>query len=181
MATAESVKEKIRGLIDSANAATGNSDADLTAAVGALIAGFEKGGPGGSGGIYMAKVTLSEYMANLPINHNLGTTDVLFVAAWAETLGENTPTNNMTLCKSWSKTDIPTRRGGNGFSNGYTWADTYNAANSASPNVASNETLTIIDANKVRLPGNTSGTTTGYYPGITYTVFVIAASAFAGV
>ena len=44
MATAESVKGKIQGLIDSANAATGNTDADLSTAVGSLIAGFEQGG-----------------------------------------------------------------------------------------------------------------------------------------
>lgn len=44
MATAESVKTKIQGLIDSANAATGNTDADLTSAVGSLIAGYGSGG-----------------------------------------------------------------------------------------------------------------------------------------
>lgn len=46
MATAESVKGKIQGLIDSANAATGNTDADLSTAVGSLIAGFGQGGGG---------------------------------------------------------------------------------------------------------------------------------------
>lgn len=46
MATAESVKEKILGLIDQSNAATGNADADLTAAVGSLIAGFDQGSDG---------------------------------------------------------------------------------------------------------------------------------------
>lgn len=46
MATAESVKAKIQGLIDTANEATGNGDTDLTAAVGALVAGFGQGGGG---------------------------------------------------------------------------------------------------------------------------------------
>lgn len=47
MVTAESVKAKLQGLIATANAATGNADADLTAAVNALVAGFGQGGGGG--------------------------------------------------------------------------------------------------------------------------------------
>ena len=47
MVTAESVKAKLQGLIATANATTGNADADLTAAVGALVAGFGQGGGGG--------------------------------------------------------------------------------------------------------------------------------------
>lgn len=46
MATADSVKSKLQELIDQANAATGKTDADLTAAVGRLIAGFGQGGGG---------------------------------------------------------------------------------------------------------------------------------------
>lgn len=46
MATAESVKAKIQGLIDQSNEATGKEDTDLTAAVGSLIAGFGQGGAG---------------------------------------------------------------------------------------------------------------------------------------
>ena len=44
MATADSVKSKLQGLIDQANTATGDTDADLTTAVGRLIAGFGQGG-----------------------------------------------------------------------------------------------------------------------------------------
>lgn len=44
MATAESVKTKIQGLISQSNEATGKEDTDLTAAVGSLIAGFGQGG-----------------------------------------------------------------------------------------------------------------------------------------
>ncbi|MBQ8831297.1 MAG: hypothetical protein IJ017_06835 [Oscillospiraceae bacterium] len=46
MATAESVKSKIQGLIDTANEATGGTDTDLTAAVKTLVAGFGQGGSG---------------------------------------------------------------------------------------------------------------------------------------
>lgn len=43
MATADSVKNKIRGLIDAANAVTGNTDTDLTTAVESLVAGYGQG------------------------------------------------------------------------------------------------------------------------------------------
>lgn len=44
MATAESVLAKIQALIDSANSTTGGSNTDLTAAINALIAGYNAGG-----------------------------------------------------------------------------------------------------------------------------------------
>ena len=46
MTTAESVKAKLQGLIATANAATGNADADLATAVNSLVAGFGQGGGG---------------------------------------------------------------------------------------------------------------------------------------
>ena len=44
MATAESVLAKIQALIDSSNSTTGGSDTNLTAAINALIAGYNSGG-----------------------------------------------------------------------------------------------------------------------------------------
>ena len=44
MATAESVLAKIQALIDSSNSTTGGSDINLTAAINALIAGYNAGG-----------------------------------------------------------------------------------------------------------------------------------------
>ena len=43
MATPDSVKAKIQGLIDKANGTTGGADTDLTAAVDALLAGYGQG------------------------------------------------------------------------------------------------------------------------------------------
>ncbi len=51
MATADSVKTKLQGLIAKANEATGNTDVDLTTAVNALVAGFGQGGGGLPAGI----------------------------------------------------------------------------------------------------------------------------------
>ena len=62
MVTAESVKAKLQGLIDTANATTGNADADLTAAVNALVAGFGQGG-----GLPGVDVITGEYIAGQSI------------------------------------------------------------------------------------------------------------------
>lgn len=43
MATAESVAAKLKGLISTANATTGKTDADLTTAINSLISGFGGG------------------------------------------------------------------------------------------------------------------------------------------
>lgn len=51
MATADSVKTKLQGLIAKANGTTGRSDATVTAAVDALISGYGQGGDAPSGTI----------------------------------------------------------------------------------------------------------------------------------
>lgn len=63
MATAESVKSKIQGLIDTANAATGGVDADLTSAVNTLVAGFGSGGASG-GDFEVAEGTITPITAS---------------------------------------------------------------------------------------------------------------------
>lgn len=60
MVTAQSVKAKLQGLIDTANAATGNADADLTAAVNALAAGFGQGMPT----LYSSDISGATYFEN---------------------------------------------------------------------------------------------------------------------
>ena len=71
MVTAESVKAKLQGLINAANAATGNADADLTAAVNALVAGFGQSGS-----------------ANIPILADV--TEYIHSEAWTlDALGNN--------------------------------------------------------------------------------------------
>lgn len=54
MATADSVKTKLQGLIDTANATTGKEDATLTAAVSSLVDGFGSGG--GNAEAYLAMI-----------------------------------------------------------------------------------------------------------------------------
>lgn len=173
-------KARINSLISAANATTGKADTDLTSAVGALIAGFGQGANsgGGASGIYMARITPASYIGDLPITHNLGTTDILYVATWAESFGDYDVSQGAgTLCKMWAKTDIKTRRGGNGFSAGYGWSEENQYADGRLPNTASYETLKVTDENTIALPRCQSGSTSGYHAGITYTVLVIAANA----
>lgn len=86
MVTAESVKAKLQGLIDTANAATGNADADLTAAVNALVAGFGQSGS-----------------ANIPILADV--TEYIHSEAWtSDALGNNLNFAN-TYCNWGDATD----------------------------------------------------------------------------
>lgn len=132
---------------------------------------------GSASGIYMAKITPSEDLASMAIAHNLGTTDILLVACWAESLGDIVPATTASFAKFWAKTDIATQRAGNGFSPGYRWDTTNQYAIAVSPNTASYETLTIKDGNNISLPMCMSGTSNRYLAGVTYTVIVIAANA----
>lgn len=84
MATAESVKQKIQGLISNANNTTGNTDATLTNAVKSLIAGF---GTGGGEGL---KYDMGEFVLdadvkalNLSLPHNLGEIPE-FILVWTD-------------------------------------------------------------------------------------------------
>lgn len=175
MATAESVKAQLTALLNQANDTTGKTDETLTAAIASLAAGFGQGG--GASGIYMAKITPAENLHGLTIQHNLGTTDILLVACWAETMGEIVPETSNTLAKFWAKTDIVTQRLGNGFSPGYSWNTTTQYASPVSPNAAAYETLQALDENNIYIPRSSSGNVTYYLAGLTYTVIVIAASA----
>lgn len=96
MATADSVKAKMQGLIDSANAKTGGNDTTLTAAVNALIAGFGSGG--GTGLVY----DMGEFVpeadtiagANTYISHNLGEKPG-FILVWTDDyVGVTNPDGN---------------------------------------------------------------------------------------
>ena len=179
MATAESVKAQLNALLNQANDTTGKTDADLTSAIASLVAGFGQGGSGGgsASGIYMAKVTPSEDLDNMAIAHNLGTTDILLVSCWAETLGDIVPATTGSLAKFWAKTDIATQRGGGSFSTGYAWNTTNQYASVSAPNTAYYEKLTVTDENNIWLQKCSSGTASRYLAGVTYTIIVIAANA----
>ena len=124
MSTPNTVKAQIQSLIDSANMTTGNTDADLTTAVQALISGFGQAAGGSSlpDGFNVFTLTLTErYQTSaegweLVIPHGLGVvpksaivmrmgvvSNASLLRGWigndADTIGENirfTNTNGMT-------------------------------------------------------------------------------------
>ena len=85
MVTADSVKAKMQGLIDSANAKTGGNDTTLTAAVNALIAGFGSGGGTGLDYDMGEFVPEADTIAgpNTYISHNLGEKPG-FILVWTD-------------------------------------------------------------------------------------------------
>lgn len=182
MTTAESVKSKIQGLLDMANEMTGNNDTDLTTAVNALVAGFGQGGSGASG-IYMAKITPASDKKSLTIQHDLGTTDILCALCWAETFGGVAPDYGITM-RAWLKTDIPVRLTS---SSTHSNIDIFNAyyASDAFIGVPGQPTSTaylsaIKDENTMQI--YSGGSSSAYFSaGVTYTVIIMAASAFSGV
>lgn len=163
--------EKLTNIANAIRGKTGGTDPLTLDGMVAAIAGIEAGG---ASGIYMAKITPASYLDKLTITHNLGTTNILYVAAWAETLGGIVPDGAATLAKFWARTDITTRRGGNGFSTGYGWSVANSYADGSHPNTEGYETLIVVDENTVQLPRVASGSSSGYYAGLTFTVFVIA-------
>ena len=77
MATADSVKAKLQGLLDSANETTGNEDKDLTSAVAALIAGYGQGGENNVEGMYSGSFTPAEHLLNVEIAVGADTQNLL--------------------------------------------------------------------------------------------------------
>lgn len=170
------------GIANAIRGKTGGTEKLTIEQMAAAIAGIQAGGGdapgGGASGVYIARITPAENLTGMfPITHNLGTTDILYVAVWAESLGGITPTDANTLCKMWAKSDIPTRRNGNGFSVGYAWSSANSYADTISPNTGAYETLRVKDANTIELPRAASGSSSYYLAGVTYTVIVIAANA----
>lgn len=136
---------------------------------------------GGSGGIYMAQITPASDTSEINVTHNLGTTDILLAACFAETLGEVTPTFNGALAKFWAKSNIPQRVTSSATSAGnYDAHSTYNATSLygtiGSPNSAAYQ-CAVVDKNTFKFDSAGSAAAK-YFTGVTYTIIIIAASAF---
>ena len=142
------------------------------------IAGIEPGGGsgGGTSGIYMAQITPSSDVSSLVVTHNLGTTDIVLAACFAETLGDVVPSFAGTMSAFFAKSDMTTRTGKSGYWGG----NFYNTTNS----YVDNSGLTASSYHSCAVDENTfsfeeAGTASRkYYAGITYTVIIMAASAF---
>lgn len=142
------------------------------------------GESGGASGIYMAQITPAKDVKSLTIQHNLGTTDILFALIWAETFGNYAPTTNNAVSDVWLKTDIPVRVTSSINRENLEISNLYNTStgniNSVTMKTAEGYLSRPADNNNFYFrAGTASGT--AFYGSVTYTVIIMAASAFSGV
>lgn len=135
--------------------------------------------PGGcASGIYMAQVTPETDLDSIKITHNLGTTDILMAACFAETLGDSVPSFNGTLSKFWAKTDIAVRisssENGQNFDTHFFYVTSNQHAQGGVPS-NSNYRCSIDDENTFSF--TKAASSYKYIAGVTYTVIIIAANA----
>lgn len=160
------------------------SQTDLIAQIKAALAEKAAGGgssgggeSSGASGIYMAKITPAEEVGSFTVTHNLGTTDILFAGLWAETMGDIVPTTSRAIMKVWFKTDIKNARGRDGWDIQTAWDVNNNrGGNPGQPNSYAYWSEAKDENNFIfARPGSASAK---YTAGVTYTVIIMAASAF---
>lgn len=173
-----SVQEKMTAIADAIRAKTGKSEALTLERMAAEIAGIQTGGDssGVASGIYMAKITPASDTGELTVTHNLGTTDIILAACFAETLGDTVPSFAGTLSAFYAKTDIATRTGKSGYWGG-NFYDTTNAYVNHSAITGSGYHSSVIDGNTFKFD-EAGAAARKYMAGVTYTVIIMAASAF---
>ena len=87
MSTTETVKAQLNALLNQANNTTGKTDANLTAAIASLVAGFGQGGSGGGLAYDMGEFVLeADTMGLIYISHNLGEKPG-FILVWTDDYG----------------------------------------------------------------------------------------------
>ena len=163
----------LTGIADAIRGKTGSTEKLTLEGMATAIAGIQTGG---ASGIYMAQVTPAENVTNIKVQHNLGTTDILLAACWAESLGAVTPEDGQGLAHIWAKTDVPNQRGGNGFQSQILYDLANNRAQDTGIPSSSVYWDNVVDENTFRFnpPGFSSST---YVAGLTYTIVIVAANA----
>lgn len=165
-------------ICDAVRSKTGGTEKMVSGAVADAIAGIVAGG---ASGIYMAKVTPASDTDALTVTHNLGTTDILLAVCFAETLGDITPTFNGAMAKLWAKSDIPRRVTSSSNAPGnydahFSYSTTAAHVNGGIP-TSEAYFCTVKDENNF-IFDSTGSAAAKYIAGVTYTVIIMAASAF---
>lgn len=154
---------------------TGSADTYTPAQMAAVISSISGGG---ASGIYMARVTPETDSNKLRIQHNLSTTDILLAVAFAETLGEITPTFNGALATFWAKTDVPVRVSASANTQNFNAVCTYSTTNLNATTAAPSSTTywsAVVDENTFYFE-RAGSANAKYIAGVTYTVIIIAAN-----
>lgn len=176
--------DKLTNIANAIRGKTGGTDPLTLDSMVEAIAAIETGGggsDGGTSGIYMAKVTPASDMENLQITHNLGTTDILVAVCWAETLGDVTPAFDGAVANVYLKSSLPFRLTNSAnHENMIAYAkwsvSNANVATVGQPNSyayfpeAVNENTFVFK--------RASASLANWMAGVTYTVIIMAASAF---
>ena len=172
-----------QNILDAVRDKTGSTEKMVSSAVASEIASIQSGGSGGVSGIYMAKVTPASNVDEIEVTHNLGTTDILLACCWAETFGDVTPTFDGAVGNTYLRSSVPfmiKASSTDTHKNMITYAK-WNTTGSwvatvGQPNAPAYMT-TPIDGNRFKFDSAGSAAAK-YFAGVTYTVIIIAASAF---
>lgn len=174
MATAESVKAKIQGLINTVNSTTGGADTDLTAAVNTLVAGFGSGG--GAFEVTEGTITPTSATQSLRIPWEKGTLPLLVVCVRTDLDSYVTPDNpaqtaelggTATLYSGYTReSGSSTKKYINIKLTATTSYTGYTAAHSAFPTDAE-----ILDSNGLLLYANSSAYR--WSPDVTYKYYIV--------
>lgn len=175
----------LTGIADAIRSKTGGTDLLPFDQMAAAIAGIQVGGgdvPGGASGIYMAQVTPAGNVGSITIEHNLGTTDILLAALWAESLGDVAPTFNGCVANIYLKSAMPYRTNSSVNHENLIahalWNTSLNNVNTVGQPASDVYYFKIVDENTIEFPSG-GAAAAKHFGGVTYTVVIMAASAFA--
>lgn len=168
----------LKAIADAIRAKGGTSgNLEFPTAMAETIAGIQAGGGGGgASGIYMAQITPASDATGFIVNHNLGTTDILMAACFAESLGDIVPSFAGTASAFFGKSSIATRTGKSGHWGGNYYNHTNSYVDSSGLTSASYHSY-VVDENSFSF-ANAGAATRKFYAGVTYTIIIMAASAF---
>lgn len=172
----------LAGIANAIRGKTGGAEKLTLEGMAAAIAGISGGNGAGIGGIYMAQVTLDRDVGAIAIEHNLGTTDILLAAIWAESLGDVVPTFNGCVANIYLKSALSYRTASSVNHENLiahaTWSTSLNNVNYVGQPISDVYYIDIVDENTVEFPSG-GAAVAKHYAGVTYTVVIMAASAFA--
>lgn len=170
--------DKLTNIADAIREKTGGADPLSLDAMVEAIDSIEAGGGSVASGIYMAKITPAEAVCPLDIVHNLDTKDILFALCFVADVGDAVLTDTTVVAKAWIDTNLLCRYGMTTMPVFSTvWK--YNVANTRAENVITTNIGHwdyVTDENTFSFHRGTSGLF--YTAGVTYTVIIMAASAF---
>lgn len=178
-----SIHSKMTAIADAIREKTGGTNPLTLDAMAEAIAGIEAGGgsSGGASSIYMAKITPASDVSAFTITHNLGTMDILASLVWAESLGGVVPSVDQAVGNIWLKSDIPSRvtssvnRENIESFFGFNATDGYISSTGLKNSLAYEGKPE--DDNTFYVKAGTYSSSR-FYGGVTYTVVIMAASAF---